>query len=220
MAMWRAAHIGLLIGPQGVQVHDLRRRRALAPAADLAQALGGLRGSGASLSVLLSDAHCRYAVAPRPPGVRNRAELQAAAQSRFRAMFGDVDHWRVQCHASAWSELDFVAGVDGAVLDQLLSQAQAAQCRVVSIRPLWLAWAAHFRRQTRRGRHWVVASDGAWLGVGYLDDGVCLHARALRADAAVLDVDELLARERAFVADADPQATVWHGGSAAPWAAA
>jgi len=218
--LWNRAHVGLLIGPQGVSAQDLRSGRALPAAAGVAQALEGQRGSGARLSVLLSDAYCRFAVVHRPPGVRSASELQAAAQSRFRAMFGDVERWRVACDASPRHDLDFVAGVDGAVLEPLLAQAQQAGLRVISVKPLWLAWATHFRRQTRRGRHWVLAheaaADGGWLGLGYFEDGVCRHARALRAEDGPPDIDALLARERAFVAGADPLAAVWLGGAAAP----
>lgn len=209
-------HIGLLVGPQQVQVFDLRQRRARAPAAGVAEAIAALGEAPVRLSVLLSDAFCRYAVLPRPPGVRNRAELQAAAHSRFRAIFGDVDGWSLACEASPWHEMDFVAGVDGGVLQPLLAQAAAAGHRVDSVRPLWLAWATHFGRPLQRGRHWVLAADGdSWLGVGYFDGGVCRHARALRAEPGV-DAAELLARESAFVDGADAQAGVWLGGMPAP----
>ena len=210
-------HIGLLVGPEYVRVHDLRRGQARAAAADVAQALAALGSPPVQLSVLLSEAFCRYAVVPRPPGVRNRGELRAAAKSRFRTIFGDGEPWQLAVDASPWHELDFVAGVDAGVLQPLLAQAKAAGHDVLSVKPLWLAWAGHHRRRLARGGHWLISADGAgWLGVGYFADGLCRHARALRAEHDRPDVAELLAREAAFVDGADTQARIWLAGLPAP----
>ncbi len=214
MAFWNLAHHGMLVGSSGVLARKMSGTQAASAAADPGAAFAAIGPAPARLTLWLSDAHCRYAVLKRPPGLRNAAELQAAAASRFRAMFGDVEHWRVRCEASPRHELDFVAGVDGTMLDTLLAQAAAARCEVVSVRPLWLAWAAHFGRHTRRGAHWVLAEHGGWRGIGYLENGVCRHARALRAEDGLDALDDLLARERAFVAGADPAAPLWLGGRA------
>lgn len=214
MAFWNRAHHGMLVGPTGVLTREMRGTKAPVAAGDAAAGLAAIGPAPARLTLWLADSFCRYAVLKRPPGLRNAAELQAAAASRFRAMFGEVDAWRVSCQASPWHEMDFVAGVDGELLATLLAQAAAARIDVVSVRPLWLAWAAHFARQTRRGRHWVLGEFGGWRGVGYIEDGICRHARALRAEDGLDGLDDLLARERAFVADADPAAPLWIGGRA------
>ncbi|MBW8829987.1 MAG: hypothetical protein JF606_11230 [Burkholderiales bacterium] len=211
--MWTTPRIGLLVGPQSVHTYDLKRGSSLGSALNLSQALEAFRGSRAQLEVVLSDAHCRYLVMPRPEGVRNRAELSAAMQSRFRAMFGDVEGWQVRHEAQPFAEHDFVAGADGGLLTELEDLAQAARVRVVSIRPHWVAWARHFRRRTRRGDHWVVGTDGTWVSLGYVSNGQCRQARALRVEAGAPNLEDLLARERAFVDDVNPAAPVWMGGA-------
>jgi len=212
--MWTTSRIGLLVGAPTVQAFDLGRGVALGASPSLEAALDALAGRRARLEVVLSDAHCRYLVMARPGGVRNRAELGAAMQLRFRALFGEEASWLVRHESAATEGHDFVAGADQQLVAELERRAETAGLRVVSIRPHWVAWARHFRRRTRRGAHWVVGSDGEWLSLGYLSDGQCRHARAMRLGAAGTDLADLLARERAFLADADPAAPVWCGGVA------
>jgi hypothetical protein len=76
-----------------------------------------------------------------------------------------------------------------------------------------VAWAQHFHRHIRRGNHWVVGTDGAWVTLGYFSNGQCRQARALRAMGSDTDLEDLLARERAFLDDVDPGAPVWLGGT-------
>ncbi|GAB4550334.1 MAG: hypothetical protein Tsb007_01630 [Rhizobacter sp.] len=210
--IWTTPRIGLFAGPQGVRSYDLRTRRPLASATELSKVLEPLRGSKARLEVVLSDAHCRYLVMTRPEGIRSREELSAAVRNRFHAAFGDTQAWQLSYAASPFNELDFVAGVDETRLRDLEEQARAAQLALVSVRPHWVAWARHFRRQTRRGAHWIVVPDTEWLSLGYIVNGRCQQARALRLGAHTASLTDLLARERAFVEDADPGAAVWLAG--------
>ena len=211
--MWNTPRIGLLVGPRNVQSVDLRQRKPLGSFAQLAQALEPLAGSRARLELVLSDAYCRYLVVTRPAGIRNRAELAAALEGRFRAMFGEAESWRFCHEASPTTDLDFVAGADGVLLDDIEERAQATGLRITSVRPHWVAWAQHFHRHTRRGNHWVVGTDGAWVTLGYFSQGLCRQARALRAMGNDTDLEDLLARERAFLDDVDPGAPVWLGGA-------
>lgn len=205
-------HIGVFAGPHEVRSFDLRLRRPLARAADLATALEPLRGSRAKLDVVLSDAHCRYLVVPRPGGIRNREELAAALRSRFQAAFGDVAAWQLRHDASPLDSNDFVAAADDAALQSLQAHAAAAGLVLNTVRPHWVAWARHFRRALRRGHHWLVAGDAEWASIGYVVNGRCTQVRALRLPAGPRRLDDLLARERAFVAGADPAAAVWVAG--------
>ena len=211
--MWTRPRIGLFVGPHTVQSVDLRQRKPLGSFAQLAQALEPLAGSRARLELVLSDAYCRYLVVTRPAGIRNRAELAAALQGRFRAMFGEAERWRFRHETSPMTEHDFVAGADGTLLDDIEERAQVAGLRVASIRPHWVAWAQHFHRHTRRGNHWVVGTDGAWVTLGYFSNGQCRQARALRTMGSSTRLEDLLARERAFLEDVDAKAPVWLGGS-------
>lgn len=209
MMLLTRSRFGLFVAPEGVQLADLRRRQTLPPAPDLAQAIDSLRGSGALLDIVLSDAHCRYLVMARPTGLRTKAELDASAQSRFKAVFGDSGAWSLALGASAFGRTDFVAAVDKALLDTLEDQAQGAGLRVVSIRPHWVAWASRLQRALRRGPHWVVCAEGAWVSLGYISQGACRQVRVLRLEPGVAGLEGLLARERAFVEDAEPSASVW-----------
>jgi hypothetical protein len=219
MLMLTRPRFGLLVAPEGVQVADLRRRQPLPAAPDLPQAIAGLEGSRALLDIVVSDAHCRYLVVDRPSGLRTVAELEAAAQSRFKAVFGDRGAWSVKLGASAFGGADFAAAVDKDMLARLSAEALAAGLRLVSIRPHWVAWAARLRRTLRRGAHWLVCAEGAWVSLGYIDQGQCRHVRVLRLEAGGADVQSLLARERAFVEHADPVAPVWLCGGGAATAA-
>jgi hypothetical protein len=207
--MWNSVRIGLHIGPLGVRSYDLRLRRALATTPDLAKALEPLRGSGACLEVVLSDAHCRYLVMTRPEGIRNREELAAAVRSRFQLSFGELEGWQLRHEASPFHTQDFVAAIDQTRLQELEVEARTAGLKLVSVRPQWVAWARHFRRHTRRGAHWIVVPEGGWLSLGYIVDGRCQQARALRVGAHATSLADLLARERALVEGADPNATVY-----------
>lgn len=206
--MWNKARIGLHVAPQGVRSYDLRLRRRLAVAPDIARALEPLRGSGAKLDVVMSDAHCRYLVMDRPAGIRNREELTAAVRSRFQLAFGEVQGWQLRYDASPFHTQDFVVGVDERPLQDLHTQARTAGLTLASVRPHWVAWARHLRGHTRRGAHWIVVPDDGWLGLGYVVDGRCRQARVLRIGAHGTNLADLLARERALVDGADPNATV------------
>ena len=210
--MWNRPHIGLYAGPQGVRSYDLRLRRPLPVTGDLASALAPLRGSRARLEVVLSDAYCRYLVMPRPEGIRNREELTAAVHNRFHAAFGGTPAWQLQHSGEPFEQRDFVAGVDASRLEELEAAALAAELTVVSVRPHWLAWARHFRSNTRRGAHWIVVPDTDWLSLGYVVDGRCLQARAVRLGGPGANLPDLLARERALVEGVDPQAAICVGG--------
>jgi hypothetical protein len=209
MAMFNRPRLGLFMGPRGVRVHDRKSRQSLPSANTLSEALAPLHGSRARLEIVLSDAHCRYLVVARPKGIRSRAELEAAAGSRFKAVFGDARPWTLKVDALPSADADFIAGVDRAVLDDIERAAQAAGLTVTSIQPHWVAWARHLHRATRSGPHWLVCSDGEWASLAYLSQGQCRHVRALRLDAGLGDVDSMLARERAFAGDVDANAAIW-----------
>lgn len=214
--MWNTARIGIFMGPQEVRSFDLRLRHPLARGTDLASVLAPLRGSQARLEVVLSDAHCRYLVVPRPEGIRNRDELSAALLSRFQSAFGDGDGWQLRHDAAPFDTHDVVCGIDEASLHTLQSQADASGLTLHTIRPHWVAWARHFARQTRRGHHWLIAADDGWASIGYLVNGRCTQVRALRLPAGARRLDDLLARERAFVEGSDPNAAVWVAGNGFP----
>lgn len=205
--------IGLFVAPGGVRAYDLRHRRALTPAPDLARALVRHQGFRARLEIVLSDVYCRYLVMTRPAGIRTGAELEAAAHSRFRAVFGDLEPWELKLETPAFADTDFIAGVDRSVLAEIESQAELAGATPVSIRPHWVAWARHLHRATRRGQHWVVCSDGDWMSLGCISQGRYRQARALRMEGGRADLDGLLARERAFADGIDPSAAIWVCGS-------
>lgn len=205
--------IGLFVAPGGVQAYDLRLRRALAPAPDLARALSPHQGLHARLEIVLSDAYCRYLLMTRPAGIRTGAELKAAAHSRFKAVFGDLEPWELKIEMPTFADSDFIAGADRGVLAEIESQAELAGATPVSIRPHWVAWARHFHRATRRGQHWMVCSDGDWMSLGYISQGCYRNARALRMEGGRADLDSLLARERAFADGFDPAAAIWVCGS-------
>jgi hypothetical protein len=214
--MWNRPRIGLYAGPQGVRSYDLRLRRPLAAGRDLATTLAPLSGSRARLEVVLSDAYCRYLVMPRPEGIRNREELTAAVHNRFHAAFGDTPAWQLQHSGEPFERQDFVAGVDASRIEEVEAAALAAGLTVVSMRPHWLAWARHFRRNTRRGTHWIVVPDTDWLSLGYVVDGRCLQARAVRLGGANTSLLDLLARERALVDGVDSQAAICIAGEDLP----
>jgi hypothetical protein len=205
--------IGLFVAPGGIHVYDLRLGHALAPAPDLSRALAPHQGSRAHLEIVLSDVYCRYLVMTRPAGIRTGAELEAAAHSRFKAVFGDLDAWKLKLETPAFADSDFIAGADRGVLAEIESQAELAGTTAISIRPHWVAWARHFRRATRRGQHWLVCSDGDWMSLGYISQGSYRQARAMRMEGGRADLDGLLARERAFADDIDPAAAIWVCGS-------
>jgi hypothetical protein len=209
--MWSSSQIGLLIGPQSVQRFDIGTGRALDPSPNLGHSLELIQASRTRLSVVLSDAYCRYTTMQRPQGLRSREELQAAAQGRFKTMFGDTESWRVQVHASALSQPDVVVGVREDILATLSAATQALHLKVTSIKPMLLAWANQLQRETRHGNHWIVSVNGSWASVAYLLNGRCCHIRALRVESEPLNLLELLARERAFLADTDLSAPVWLG---------
>lgn len=209
--MWSTHRIGLFVAPDVVHAYDLRLRTALGVYPALEAAFALCLRSRARVDVVLSDAHCRYLVLARPEGIRNRTELMAAARSRFRATFGDTDRWQLQLGSSPGGERDFVAGAESALVTEIEARATAGRVRVASIRPQWVAWARHFQPGTRRGNHWIVSADRTWASVGYVSDGQCLQARALRLDSGT-SLEDLLARERALVSNADPAAEVWLGG--------
>lgn len=211
--MFTRPRLGLFVAPGGVQAYDLRLRRALAPAPDLARALAPHQGSRARLEVVLSDVYCRYLVMARPAGIRSGAELEAAAQSRFKAVFGDLEPWELKLETPAFADTDFIAGADRGVVAEIESQAELVDATPVSIRPHWVAWARHFQRATRRGQHWLVCSDGDWMSLGYISQGCYRTARALRMDGGRADLHGLLARERAFSDGIDPAASIWVCGS-------
>jgi hypothetical protein len=205
--------IGLFVAPGSVRAYDLRLRRALTPAPDLARALAPHQGSRARLEIVLSDAYCRYLVMARPAGIRNGAELEAAAHSRFKAVFGEIDPWQLKLETPARADSDFIAGADRGVLAEIESQAELAGATPISIRPHWVAWARHFHRPIRRGTHWIVCSDGDWMSLGYISQGCYRNARSLRMDGGRADLDSLLARERAFADGIDAAAAIWVCGS-------
>lgn len=210
--MFNRTHIGLHVGPQGVKSYDLRLRRLLASEPDIASALAPLRGSRARLDVVMSDAYCRYLVMTRPDGIRNQEELGAAVRSRFQLAFGDAQGWQLRHDASPFHPQDFVAGIDGNVLQSLEAEAGAAGLAVASVRPLWVAWARHFKQQTRRGPHWIIAPSGGWLSLGYVMNGRCRQVRSLRLATHGAHLADLLARERALIEDVDPLASIWVAG--------
>ena len=211
---WQTPRIGLHVAPGAVTAYDLRTRRTLGTEATVATALAPFAGTRARLSVVLSDAHCRCVVTPRPPGVRNRGELEAAAESRVRTLFGDTERWRVELGASPSSGPDFIAAADAGVLDTLEGAADAARVRIVSVRPHWVAWLRHFGTEVRRGAHWVVSVDGSWATLGHVRAGQCVLARTVRL-APGLPLEDLIARERALADVADASAPVWLGAAGA-----
>jgi hypothetical protein len=207
---------GLLVGPEDVQVYDLRGG---APAASLpslkeAMQVAG-RGKG-RVTIVVSDAHCRYLVMQRPRGVRHRGELIAAMRQCFDGMFGDARRWTLRHHASPSAQSDMVVGMDSDLLECIGAEARAAGVSVVSIRPHWTAWASRLRRETRRGDHWIIACDAVWASVGYVSNGQCRFARAVRLQEGHCSVVDLLARARAHVDVPDESAPVWVGGTALP----
>ena len=209
--MWNCPRIGLIVGTSVTQSFDLRSGARLGSSPSLAQALEPHHGSRARLDLVLGDAHCRYLVMARPQGIRNRSELAAAMLSRFQATFGDSGDWQLRHQAAPRAQHDLVTGVEQGLLTDIEAQAEAARLHVVSIRPHWVAWARHLRRNTRRGNHWIVSSDGAWVSLGYLSQGECRQARSLRLPPGA-SLNDLLARERAFLDEIDLAATVWLGG--------
>jgi hypothetical protein len=211
----RRSTLTLELGVSHATLHDAAGTAvARSTLAELDAALPGWLGDArrTELDVLLSDAHCRYLAVPRPAGARNASELAAAAQHRFAAMFGAVDDWLVKQHAAPFGSHDLVVGVSKEHANRLQALAAATGVRLRSLRPMWLAWARHFGPSLQRGAHWVVASDGAWVSVGYVVDGSCRSARALRLHGARASLEDLLARERALVEAAVVDAAVWYGG--------
>lgn len=211
---WLPPRIGLHVAPGVVTAFDLRAGQVLGKHPSVAEAFAPLTGTRARVSVVLSDAHCRCLVTTRPPGVRNRRELSAAAESRVRTLFGETGRWRVRLGALPAAGPDFVAAADGAVLDALEDQASEAGLRIVAVRPHWVAWAHHFRVQVRRDAHWVVSLDEGWATLGHIRAGQCVHARTVRRSPD-LALDDLVARESAL-ADAGAVSTpVWLGAAPA-----
>ena len=157
---------GLLVGPEDVQVYDLRGEATAAslPSVKEAMQVAG-RGKG-RVAIVVSDAHSRYLVMQRPQAVRHRGELIAAMRQRFDAMFGDARRWALRHHASPSAQSDVVVGMDADLLEHMGAEAQAAGVTVASIRPHWTAWASRLRRETRRGDHWIITSHAAWASVG------------------------------------------------------
>lgn len=199
------------IGSHAVQSFDLVRKELRAECGNFGQACTELADGlkpRAVAQVVVSDAHCRYLVLPRPAGVRNRAELDAAVGMRFNTVFGDATAWALKRHSPAWTERDFVVGLRKDMLAEIHAGCQAARLKLRSVKPHWIALAARLRRQTSSGAHWIVSDDGSWGAVGYVKDGQCLHLRSLRTDARP-SLQELLAREQAFLAEEVPDAPVW-----------
>jgi hypothetical protein len=178
----------------------------------LAEWCGTAKAERRAIDVLLSDLHCRYLSVPRPAGVRNLDELQAAARHRFAAMFGALDDWALQHHAAPFGTHDLIVGVRRSVLAPFDQQALSARLPIRSIRPGWLAWVRHFAPSLRQGAHWVLSVDGHWLVVGYLHDNACRSVRSLRLHDGLRSVDDVLARELALVDDAQHDAPAWYGG--------
>lgn len=207
--MLRKPRIGLFVGSRSVQAHDLRQRAGIGSFGSLPEALASLGAARADLEIVLSDAFCRYLVMTRPQGVRSRAELSAAMRNRFQAMFGEVESWRLGDCAAPLAKEDLVVGVSRELADRITDDAHAAAARICSMRPHWIAWARHFRAQTRRGQHWIIAADDGWVSVGYVSAGLCRLARSLRLPPGEVNVGDLLARARAFIDDTDAHAGVW-----------
>ena len=207
---------GLLVGPEDVQVYDLRGEATAAslPSVKEAMQVAG-RGKGC-VAIVVSDAYCRYLVMQRPRGIRHRGELVAAMRQRFDAMFGDARRWALRHHASPSAQSDVVVGMDADLLEHIGAEAQAAGVTVASIRPHWTAWASRLRRETRRGDHWIITSHAAWASVGYVSNNQCRFARAVRLQDAHQPLADLLARARAHLDVPDESAPVWVGGMAVP----
>ncbi|MDC6167887.1 hypothetical protein [Paucibacter sp. XJ19-41] len=208
--------LGLYLQPSQVLVYDQRSRIRLGAWPDLAQAQQALQARrgrwwrGDAMDVLISDAYCRYLVLPRPQGVRNASELSAVLRGRFQAVFG-ADRWTLRQATAPLGDLDFVVGADQQLLDELKRFSRSSGWRLRSVRPHWLAWAEQWRSHTRKGAHWLIASDGESGAIGYVRDGNCHLARSIRVTPG-LSVRAALARESAFIAEADPGARVWLAG--------
>ena len=214
--LFQGEHLGLLVGRSGIHAYDLRRREDLGTYQDTVLALAPWKGRRAKVTAVLSDAYCRYAICARPAGLRTPAEVQAAAKSRIRALYGDVEGWPVRVSAAPFASTDFAVAVDAAVLTDIEGCIRASGLRLASVRPHWLAWLRAVQPGLRRGDHWVLAQESEWVGIGYLSQGRCMHVRSVRVEEHPLCVNVLLARERALLPTADFDATVWLMGGEVP----
>lgn len=178
--------------------------------------LDGMGDHRGPIAVVLSDAWCRYVTTPRPSGIRNHQELQAALHGRFEAVYADEPgEWTLAHHAHPTAHTDLVVGARTALLGKIQSSAQAKGVKVLSIKPHWVHWHDHWHKALSRGQHWLISADSQWAGIGYVDDGHCLFARAVRLQvgAQASTLDELLARHQALVSQAHGDAHIWVGGN-------
>lgn len=218
--------IELWVGTQHLsvrQVHERWLRPAIADSAKTARfdgiekdfsivAINLLREFDASktVKVIVSDAHCRYLLLPRPVGARNRAELEAAVTARFHASFGDnSENWSLRIDSAPQAQHDLTIAIRRHLLDKLEQLAIDTGKRLQSVQPLWVWSAAQSARQRSKSDHWLVVAQGKVCTAGLFRNGSCVGVRSSQQFAQGESLSHILMRESSLYASSDSAKAVF-----------
>ena len=191
---WRES-LDVLIGPAEVRVRRLSRGwqpREIASAASpivpctragiaeaLATACAAVQGAPADARVVISSEWIRLGLIRDAKALRGSAEQQAAAAHTLRRIYGDsAADWRV-AFARQGRDTLIAVGIEAALFGAIASALEGAQCRLVSLAPLF-ADSLNRCRSEIRGPAWFVAAESTRVVLGYSDGAGLRNLRSHR----------------------------------------
>jgi hypothetical protein len=159
------------------------------------------------VTVVLANAHARYALLPANDTLKTEEQWLAFAQHRLSGVLADAADWDLRVADTGGARL--AAALPRRLLEELDARAEAAGATLVSVQPYLVAAFNVLRSRGTKGNWWLVMEEPRQLTLALMREGSWTAVRARRVDdhwRVVLP--EILERESALLGVDAPQARV------------
>jgi hypothetical protein len=200
---WTRA-LRIVLGPDRVIVgHDVIHTQA--PLEAFAEQV--CRRKRAKVTVVLANAHVRYALLAANDTLKTDEQWLALAQYRLSGVLGDPAAWDVRVTDTGGARI--AAAVERRLLEEIDARVAAAGATLVSVQPYLMAAFNALRSRGANGNWWLVMEEPGRLTLALMREGAWAALRSRRVDdhwRVVLP--EILERESALLGLDAPEARV------------